>query len=52
MATFAYNTFYSPNLGNYSPFEVTFERESRVLLDLESELLILCISGPQNKKIH
>ena len=24
LATFAYNTFNSPNLGNYSPFELTF----------------------------
>ena len=23
LATFAYNTFNSPNLGNYSPFELT-----------------------------
>ena len=49
---FAYNTFHSPNLGNYSPFELTFGREPRVLLDLEIELLIICISGPQNMKIH
>ena len=37
MAIFAYNTFYSPNLGNYSPFELTFGREPRVLLDLETD---------------
>ena len=24
LATFAYNTFNSPNLGNYSPYELTF----------------------------
>ena len=33
MAMFAYNTFHSPNLGNYSSFELTFGREPRVLLD-------------------
>ena len=37
LATFAYNTFHSPNLGNYSPFKFTFAREPRVLLDLETE---------------
>ena len=26
LATFAYNTFNSPNLGNYSPYELTFGR--------------------------
>ena len=29
LATFAYNTFNSPNLGNYSPFELTFGRNQR-----------------------
>ena len=37
LATFAYNTFHSPNLGNYSPSELTFRREPRVLLDLETD---------------
>ena len=37
LATFAYNTFHSPNLGNYSPFELTFRREPRILLDLETD---------------
>ena len=37
MVAFAYNTFHSPNLGNYSPFELTFGREPRVLLDLETD---------------
>ena len=36
LATFAYNTFHSPNLGNYSPFKLTLRRESRILLDLET----------------
>ena len=36
LATFAYNTFHSPNLGNYSPFELTLGREPRILLDLET----------------
>ena len=52
LATFAYNNFHSPNLGNYSPFKLTFWREPRELLDLVTELLIICISGPQNMKIH
>ena len=35
LATFAYNTFNSPNLGNYSPFELTFGRKPKVLLNTE-----------------
>ena len=37
LATFAYNTFHSPNLGNYSPFELTLRREPRILLDIETD---------------
>ena len=29
--------FHSPNLGNYSPFELTLRREPRILLDLETD---------------
>ena len=29
LAMFAYNTFHSPNLGNYSPFELTLAREPK-----------------------
>ena len=36
LATFAYNTFNSPNLGNYSPFELTFGRKPKVLLNAET----------------
>ena len=37
LAMFAHNTFHSPNLGNYSPFELTFGREPRVQLNLETD---------------
>ena len=37
LATFAYNTFHSQNLGIYFPFDLTFRREPRVLLDLETD---------------
>ena len=37
LTTFVYNTFHSSNLGNYSPFELTFRREPRILLDLETD---------------
>ena len=37
LAMFAYNTFHSPNLGNYSPFELTLGREPRTLLNLETD---------------
>ena len=36
LATFAYNTFNSPNLGNYSPFELTFGRKPKMLLNTET----------------
>ena len=36
LATFAYNTFNIPNLGNCSPYELTFGRKPKVLIDLES----------------
>ena len=36
LAMFAYNTFHSPNLGNYYPFELTLRREPRILLNLET----------------
>ena len=34
-ATLAYNTYSSPNLGNYSPYELVFGRKPKLLLDLE-----------------
>ena len=36
LATFAYNMFNSPNLGNYSPYELTFGRKPELLLNTES----------------
>ena len=36
LATFAYNTFNTPNLGNYSPYELTFGRKPKILIDVES----------------
>ena len=35
--TFAYNTFNSPNLANYSPYEVVFGRNPKLLLDVETD---------------
>ena len=32
----AYNTFNSSNLGNYSPFELTFGRKLKVLVNTET----------------
>ena len=37
LATFAYNTFHSPNLENYSPFVLTLRREPRILCNLETD---------------
>ena len=36
LATFAYNTFNTPNLGNYSLYELTYCRKPRPLLNLDS----------------
>ena len=36
LATFAYNTFNTPNLGNYSPYELTCGRKPRPLPNLGS----------------
>ena len=33
---FAYNTFNSPNLGNYSPYELSFGRKPKLLLNVET----------------
>ena len=36
LATFAYNTFNTPNLVNFSPYELVFRRKPKVLLNLET----------------
>ena len=36
LVTFAYNMFNTPNLGNYSPYELTFGRKPKALINLES----------------
>ena len=36
LATSAYNTFNSPNLGNYSPYKLTFGRKHKLLLNVNS----------------
>ena len=37
LANLAYNTFNSPNLGNYSPSELVFWRKPKLHLDLETD---------------
>ena len=37
LATFAHNTFSSPNLANHSPYELVFGRKPKLLLDLETD---------------
>ena len=37
LVTLAYNTFNSPNLGNYNPYELVFGRMLTLLLDLETD---------------
>ena len=36
LATFVYNTFNTPNLANYSPYELVFSRKPKLLLNLET----------------
>ena len=36
LATFACNTFNTPNLGNYSPYKLTLGRKAKILIDMES----------------
>ena len=36
LTTFAYNTFNTPNLRNYSPYKLVFGRKPKSLLNLES----------------
>ena len=37
LATLAHNTFNSPNLANYSPYELMFGRKAKILIDLETD---------------
>ena len=36
LATFAYNMFNTPNIGNYSPYELSFGRKPKALINLKS----------------
>ena len=36
-ATLAHSTYNSPNLGNYSPYELLFGRKPKMLLELETD---------------
>ena len=36
LATFAYNTFNTPNVVNFSPYELVFRRKPKVFLNLET----------------
>ena len=36
LAILAYNTFNTPNVANYSPYELVFSRKPKLLLDLET----------------
>ena len=36
-ATFAYNNFNSPSLANFSPYELVFGRNPKLLLDIKSD---------------
>ena len=38
LAIFAYNTFNTPNLANYSPYGIVFRRKPKLLLNLDTTL--------------
>ena len=44
LATFTYNSFNTPNLANYSPYELVFSRTPELLLNLETMPYII-VSG-------
>ena len=37
LATFAYNIFHTPNLGNYSLYELVFGRRPKILINIETD---------------
>ena len=37
LATLAHNRFNSPNLANYSPYELMFSRKPKILIDIETD---------------
>ena len=37
LATFAYNIFHTPNLKNYSPYEIVFGRRPKKLINIEMD---------------
>ena len=51
LATFAYHMFNTQNLGNYSPYELTFGRKPKVLLNLESNPDIKVLKPSKNTMI-
>ena len=51
LATFAYNMFNSPNLGNYSPYKLTFGRKPKLLLNVDSNPDIKAYYELLNKRI-
>ena len=44
LAMFAYNMFNTPNLVNFSPYELVFGRKPKLLLNLET-ILDIKVSG-------
>ena len=51
LATFAYNTFNTPNLGNHSPYELIFGRKPRSWFHLDLTQLLISRSQAVSKNI-
>ena len=52
LATFAHNTFNSPNLANYSPYELVFGRKPKLLLDLETDPDVRVLGTQLRKRLE
>ena len=37
LATLAHNILNTPNLANYSPYKLTFERKPKILIDIKTD---------------
>ena len=44
LGTFIYNTFNTPKLANYNPYELVFGRKPKILLNIETmpDIKVLC----------
>ena len=51
LATLAYNTFNSPNIGNYSPYKLVFGRKPKILLETDPDIKVSGSYSLLNKRL-